>query len=239
MANHSQTLTWQAFFAPKAGHERAEFEDAFAGDPAAGRFAVADGASESSFAGAWAELLTESFTREPSFRINHLREARGSWYDKFKDRQFSWYTEEKFAEGAYAAFLGVSFDVARAHWDAVAVGDCCLFHVRKQRLLRAFPVTEADAFGNQPCLVGSRQLSSPNAVLDTEGDWRQTDHMFLMTDALAQWFLKSTEDKQQPWREMSAVATQADFDAWIARLRGSTALRNDDVTLMVIGSANG
>jgi len=42
---------WRALGLPKRGHSAEEYEDAFAGDPKVGRFAVADGASESSFAG--------------------------------------------------------------------------------------------------------------------------------------------------------------------------------------------
>ena len=43
-------LRWRALSLPKQGHATDEYEDAWAADPAAGRFAVADGASESVFA---------------------------------------------------------------------------------------------------------------------------------------------------------------------------------------------
>lgn len=42
-----------------------EYEDASAVDPAQGRFALADGASESSFAAAWARLLVSGFVACP------------------------------------------------------------------------------------------------------------------------------------------------------------------------------
>src|SRR6266568_755912 len=54
-----------AWWAPKAGNAADEYEDAYAVEPAALRYAVADGASETSFAKQWAELLVERFVHEP------------------------------------------------------------------------------------------------------------------------------------------------------------------------------
>ncbi len=44
---------WGVLCLPKRGNTEDEYEDAWAVDPARGRFAVADGASETSFAGRW------------------------------------------------------------------------------------------------------------------------------------------------------------------------------------------
>ena len=63
MAHVSFPVYWQAFRLPKRGHSADEYEDAYAANPYVGRFAVADGASESSFAALWAQLLVNGFTR--------------------------------------------------------------------------------------------------------------------------------------------------------------------------------
>ena len=52
-----------AWWAPKSGNTASEYEDAYAVKPEALRFAVADGASETSFARQWAELLVEGFVQ--------------------------------------------------------------------------------------------------------------------------------------------------------------------------------
>jgi hypothetical protein len=59
-------IRWRAFALHKDGNRPDEYEDAYAGNPRVGRFAVADGASESSFAALWAKLLVDGFvaTRE-------------------------------------------------------------------------------------------------------------------------------------------------------------------------------
>ena len=49
---------------PRTGNAAEECEDAFACNDPAGRFAVADGASESIFAGEWARLLCEAFVAD-------------------------------------------------------------------------------------------------------------------------------------------------------------------------------
>ncbi len=54
-------VRWQALHLVKAGNDPSEYEDAFAADADRARFAVADGATEASFAARWARLLVEGF----------------------------------------------------------------------------------------------------------------------------------------------------------------------------------
>jgi len=234
MSNAIPSLSWRGFSLPKAGNSQAEYEDAFGTDASQGRFAIADGASESSFAGPWAKGLVEGYIHNPGSWSRWLPGARKTWFETFQDHEFSWYTEEKFNEGAFATFLGIAIDRLNQKWQAVAVGDCCLFHMHDQILLHAFPVDRSSAFGNQPDLIGSRTSSSKINRLRMEGDWRLGDRMFLMTDALAQWFLQKMENQQEPWKEIIALTNQEAFEEWIGRIRENKELRNDDVTLMVI-----
>jgi hypothetical protein len=235
MADLGKSLAWRAFSVPKGGHSREEYEDAAAGDTAAGRFAIADGASESSFAGTWADLLVKGFTEHPGPWHRWLAAARRTWHETFQAREFSWYAEAKFLEGAHATFLGISFQGSDFRsWQAAAVGDCCLFQMRNQRLLRSFPMRYADAFGNQPDVIGSRKSSMKVKRIKCKGDWQKEDEMFLMTDALAQYFLKKKENRQNPAKEILSLQSAEAFEAWITKGRQDGDLRNDDVTLMVI-----
>jgi hypothetical protein len=59
------TLSARAFWLPKAGNTIAEYEDAFDFSIAARCFAVADGATDSAFAGRWARSLVRAFTTSP------------------------------------------------------------------------------------------------------------------------------------------------------------------------------
>ena len=72
----------QGFAVPKAGNREADYEDAFA--IAEHRVAIADGATESSFARAWAEALVSGFASDPAAvgdvcGIGAERAAGGEW----------------------------------------------------------------------------------------------------------------------------------------------------------------
>ncbi|HEU4420658.1 MAG TPA: hypothetical protein VFT55_17095, partial [Planctomycetota bacterium] len=70
------------------------------------------------------------------------------------------------------------------------------------------------------------------------GDWQPHDTFYLMTDALAAWFLRCCEAGQQPWDVLEQVLGTADpqeaFAGLVRELREEKLLHNDDVTLLVI-----
>jgi serine/threonine protein phosphatase PrpC len=232
-------LTWRTFHAPKAGHGPDEYEDAFAGDLHEGRFAIADGASESAFADVWAKLVVNAYVNSPGPWSAWLTAAREQWCVQVQERELPWYAEAKFQEGAYAAVLGIAFKGSR--WRATAVGDCCLFHVRDQHLLQAFPLRHSREFSNRPSLVGSRRRKTEQARarrIHVGGKLLTGDVLFLTTDALAEYFLKQFEDNQKPWQDWLAFSTDELFAQRIQKLRAAKVLRNDDVTLMIIETPN-
>src|SRR4051794_19766200 len=105
---------FQEFRLPRRGHTVDECEDAAAGSPERGRFAVADGAAESSFAALWARLLVEEFVRTPD-----THSTWESWLPPLQQRwaeavspvpdaaPLPWYLEARVQQGAYATFLGL------------------------------------------------------------------------------------------------------------------------------------
>jgi hypothetical protein len=236
-------LQWRALSVPKSGHTSDECEDAWAGDSAPGRFAVADGASESAFASLWAKLLANGFVAapRPPELANWLHDAQERWSSEVMELDLPWYADMKRQEGAFATLLGLIFQPrTRARpgaWRAVAVGDACLVHVRRNRPVRTFPLKSASDFGNDPCLIGSRD-SSPPTPRRARGSLLPGDRFYLMTDALAQWFLRAHEDKEEPCDALKSVLASArpeeSFAAWIDELREQGRMRNDDVTLMAV-----
>src|SRR6266536_5305824 len=121
-------LGWHAFHLAKRGHAAEEYEDALAVDPASGRFAVADGASESSFAAPWARLLAEGFVTasgNPWRGLDWLVAPRQRWADAVHALALPWYAEIKRDQGAFATLLGLAFRPPRrgrsGTWRALAV----------------------------------------------------------------------------------------------------------------------
>ncbi|HKI34016.1 MAG TPA: protein phosphatase 2C domain-containing protein [Gemmataceae bacterium] len=236
MTRRSPPASCQALSLPKRGNAADEYEDAFAADSPAGRFAVADGASESSFAGLWARLLVEGFVRPAP---GWLDAARRSWAAGVGGQPLPWYAEAKRDDGAFATLLGLV--VGDGRWHALAVGDSCLFQVRQDRLIEAFPLRRSAEFGNRPLLIGSRPPVAPASEVRAEGrgGWQPADRFLLMTDALAQWFLRRHEAGDRPWEELTRLPTKPDasdaFATWVEERRRHDGLRNDDVTLVLVG----
>jgi hypothetical protein len=116
MPDNAAILRWHAFHTHKHGNAPEEYEDAFAGDASAGRFAVADGASESSFVAAWAKLLAQGFVADegrPWRALEWLTPARQRWAAEVDPLPLPWYAEEKREQGAYATLLGIAFQETR------------------------------------------------------------------------------------------------------------------------------
>jgi hypothetical protein len=240
-------LVCRRFQAPRRGASLEQCEDAAAADLERGRFAVADGASESSHAGLWARLLVEDFTRGLAGWPDGLPPLQRRWSEEVDPRPgdppLPWYLEDRLRQGAFATFLGLAVEPAAElngqawRWRALAVGDSCLFHVRQGGLLRSFPLEHPAEFTSSPWLVGSR--TTMRGVDRAEGDGQVGDRLWLMTDALALWFLHECKAGSQPppWQELEALLADDGperFADWVEGRRRARALRDDDVTGLVV-----
>jgi hypothetical protein len=232
----------RTFRTSRGGHPAEECEDAGCADVLRGRFAVADGASESYQAGLWARLLVESFVLSTdgqpdlSTWVPPLQERWERQANRARGLALPWYLEARQRQGAYSTFLGLVIDGTT--WHAQAVGDTCLFQVRGGRLLWAFPVTRAEDFGSTPWLIASRgapEVPAPQAE-SLQGDWRPGDRLYLMTDALGHWFLSQVQSGNKPWQALDALLplAEVDFALWVDEQRQDGRLRDDDVTLVAV-----
>ena len=238
----------RAFWLARRGNSPAEYEDAFAVNGATGRYALADGATESCFARLWARLLVEDFVKNSDADLQSWPDSipflQVLWDADVRTRTLPWHAQAGVEQGAFGTFLGVVLTAsseAPRQWQAVAVGDTCLLHTRGDALLRAFPVECSNEFGNAPKLVGSRM--SPEAIRERQSLWAEgrgqpDDWLWMITDALAQWCLAEHETGKNPWGELESLlsAREADnrFTSWIEGLRDAGRLRNDDVTLLAL-----
>jgi hypothetical protein len=204
---------------------------------------VADGATAAAFSGEWARQLVSAFGEGslPNVSDAHLSGLRKVWNEKYRSATgLPWYMEEKVLRGSFAAFLGLEIrsplgKLRAGRWRAMVVGDCCLFSVRRDSIRVRFPYTTAAQFGDRPYLIATN--ASPDASLDgqrqvTWGRWLAGDTFYLMSDAIAAWFLHSIRQGQRPWRRVDpALAEPATFDRFVAELRKSGEMKNDDVTV--------
>lgn len=242
-----------------------EYEDAYGCTDDSSYFAIADGATESSFSEIWAQVLTQQFVAEPPafppdgpILEKWLQPLQRQWHANINWERLPWYAEEKARMGAFAALLGIKFfpeqieednsfmgkmffmfkkqQVAKPKWQAMALGDCNLFHIRDNALTLSWPLKKAEDFNSRPMLVGSNPAKNKplwGEIMFHEGDYVDQDLFILGTDAIAKWFLDRYEAGGKPWTTLLALKNDSDFATFVSELREKSQIRNDDTTIIM------
>ncbi|MFB7904945.1 protein phosphatase 2C domain-containing protein [Kitasatospora sp. NPDC056076] len=225
--------------------------------------AVSDGASESALAKDWSKMLARGLVDRAHLDPSVLAGSRealtalaadlvNNWeshLERYIDdrarggKPVQWYEEAKFERGAFATFLAVQVERTADDeygWQAAALGDSCLFHVRDGELLAAFPLTDRREFGTTPNLFGSRNRDFELIATRTQfarGTLQEGDDLFLATDAMAAWILGLESELPVEIGRLTDHTRQNDltgFKKWVTSLRTSGRLHNDDVALIHI-----
>jgi hypothetical protein len=240
---------------PKEGNTLLEYEDALY-PKITGSFekeyvtvAVSDGASESMLSGKWAELLVRLCCKKDycleNFNLFLNRSYRGweLWkraYITTRIRDYKpiqWYEEPGLNKGAFASLLCLKLD-NNNKWNAIALGDSCLFQVRDNTVITSFPIASSNQFGNRPYLLSSNPTNNTDVLKYLKkiaGQWKKNDSFFLMTDALAAWFLKQLEDGETPWISILDADTEEyeqPLGKLVQYLRKRGTIQNDDVSVI-------
>ena len=229
---------------PKHGNDLSECEDSFC--VADTTFAIADGASDGIYSHVWARILAESYCQQGqqlwnadtfSEWVNCRRRMEwDKWHAQVAAKELPWFAREKLRNGSFATFAGLTFatDLSGA-WEACSYGDACLFIVRNDAILHSFPVTSSEAFGNNPPLIATLTGVTPEHIQILSGRAEAGDRFYLVTDALAQWFLAESERDEKPWAAFdTGILTDDDLKSFVNDYRGQKLLKNDDVTLIAI-----
>lgn len=232
----------ETFCSPKQGCTWADYEDAYYPNYLFNqwsdtfRCAVADGATETVFCEQWARLLVKAYCEE-KLRLQHLiadlRCLQQQWSLDVNQLILPWYAEPKRLQGAYSTLLGLTLQQKNNLAEVIAIGDSCLFHIHAEQLKNCFPLQRVQQFTHTPSLLPSNyQAEVMNNNVDYQRfKWFERDEFYLMTDALAYWFLEEYEKHAKPWHLLRQL-TQSYFLTWISQLRNMKKLQDDDLTLM-------
>ena len=142
------------------------------------------------------------------------------------------------AKGSFSTLLGLSFDDSKPEggfWVAYSVGDSCLIQLRGQ-VVDTFPEIGSTDFGNSPNLIASNPLYNKellNKVNVKAGEFNYGDNFYLMTDAIANWFITQLEEAKKPWLTLDEFLDHENEGLcdYITLLRDEGRLKNDDVTI--------
>ena len=246
------------FWLPKAGNRPDEYEDACrvvypdrndAPPELIASAAVSDGASESAFAREWANVLTDAFVDRPLdlAKIDEdslsewLEIAQDDWHEVVPWDRIPWHGEAKARAGAFATIVGLSISTVddesqRLSWNAIAVGDSCLFVIRDGQLHLSFPLDTSDKFDNYPPLVSSNRAVSDDiweGVQSISGESESGDALILASDAIACWLLARIEADEAAL-DVVMEMEESTWPAWVEEQRNDGLMRNDDTTLLII-----
>ena len=206
------------------------------------RIAISDGATCSTYSRIWSRLLVREYGRRRMNRWNaneRLPRLARVWRRVTYRPDMPWYAKAKMRDGAFATFVGLELKEADSvgRWSALACGDSVVLHERSDQLLRVFPSLRSRDFSNSPRLLGTLAPSGSAELLEmTDGEWQDGDCFYLMTDALACWYLSRTESGEYPWAGLTDLRFTNDptFEHWIDALRERAQIKNDDCTLVVV-----
>ena len=220
---------------PKAGRSADENEDAFELDDSKGRYAVADGVSTAARPEVWSQLLVHAFvTDEMSVaRPETLRDLSKRWGHLTAGENLPWYAQEKLASGSSATFVGLIVEHSSGAFTAEAVGDTCLFHVRRGTLLKSYPLTRSDQFGRTPAQVTTMTSSGVDQVGILNGQGQPWDQLIIATDAMSK-FLLHVYERRGEFPTLIDLARGSHFSEYVRIHRDLRRLDNDDTTLCVV-----
>lgn len=237
----------QEFHLSKLGNPAKEYEDSLSFDLKKRRFAIADGASGSTFSDIWARSLTESFVssgadlfREKDSVISGLiSKSRNQWYDKIDWKALPWFLKNKSISGSYSTFLALQIKKLSGgiKIKSLAIGDSCLFILKGDVIKESFPLKIPVEFGNTPHLMWSGQgfpvkkdlkVPEPKPVLFSSAiDSNET--ILLATDAAAKWIMEETVLALDLFRNHFSS-----LDSRIPKLINEGKIKNDDFTIAML-----
>jgi hypothetical protein len=247
-------LDCKIFKTPKHGHTDEECEDYGANrssnddHPETYWFAVADGASESSYSNKWAKILAGGYC-DGEFQFSDFNESLSrlskQWRIDLVFDQLPWYAKQKLDLGAFAALAGLKLTKTNEHtfnaeWEAV--GDSCIFHIRDNKIIKSFPIPNVDEFKFSRVLISSNVQQNHEVQVNIQQDTTQAssgDLFLLATDAMACWILRRyNEEPTEVIERLCNLETNHDFCDLVRQERlkpleeGGYYLRNDDATLI-------
>lgn len=214
-------------------------------------FAVADGVSQSFYPEIWAEILTENYVKSPDdFFVTDdggnkipASELSKSFEEKFQKKYESLPPQQKKIvdinrkkrQNPAATFVGVRIDDTNVKIEYI--GDSVLFYIDKTGNIRkvcSMPQGEDGKihFDNRPQYL-TLDTQNQNGVVKTEELPLAEGTIFVMTDALAEWFDNLDDFRETGIEKLKCLASHDQFAEYMSELRKKNNLKDDDTTLLI------
>ena len=241
-------LTTKSFITYKEAESLDDCQDAWNRNDEKRCYAVADGATRSFFPKEWAILLVEHFCENANLSLAKkdwrawIAPLQQRWYEQVKEKvneRNLFYLTNSFntQESAVSTFIGIEFNKDNGVWEAMIVGDSCLFRESNSGF-ESYLIENSADFTNRPEAFASFAKDNRFEPSFESGRAKPGDTFILATDALAKWILEHREAGKldAALDTLKALKTDEQFCQLVHGARYDEAIRlvNDDVTLMVI-----
>jgi hypothetical protein len=236
----------KGFITCKNAEHYIDCADNYAVNKGSHKFSVSDGVSRSFFPKIWSEILVTQFVQKTNFKENELiKVCQEEWQSRieeivksFETDPTKWHTRTLYnrKEPALATFVGLQFFEKEKKWSASALGDSFLFFVPmgykeyQKELVKLSSKVEPIEFDNFPDYLSSIGDSHKGRP-EKKSDNLRNGTFYLMTDALAEWFINEGENaicKISVWK------SQTDFERFITQAIEENQLTNDDCAILCI-----
>lgn len=241
-------LAASSFITHKEAEIPEDCQDACAQNDGKGCYAIADGVTHSFFPKEWATLLVEQFCENTDLSVAKtdwrawIAPIQKKWYEQVKEKineRNLFYLTNSFntKESAASTFIGIEFNKDSSTWEAMIVGDSCLFH-KSNTGFKSYLIEDSAEFTNRPEFFASFAKDDHSEPIFVSGNANPGDTFILATDALAKWIVEYKEvgELDATLNTLKAVKTKEQFYQFVHEARHDEVIRlvNDDVTLMLI-----
>ena len=214
-------------------------QDAMALAPEHGRYALADGVSNSTKPEAFVRALVRLWTKEPfedweSAKDWH-KEAENAWENENKAelKELRENQNGPYGYSAGAAFIGAEvFAVEGSHNKIVRIvsmGDSCAFVVDGRLGYKdSFPAKDSNSFGSE--VDGGLRTGGGlhEEYTEVELELKPGQKVLLMSDALSKWTFEEIELGNNPFPALVKAVESGRISKFIADLRDKNELDRDD-----------
>lgn len=243
-------ISISAFITAKTGNKISECEDAFSISTDRRVIAVSDGVSQSFYPKVWSRILCDYFTKSPeeffqeekqtinSDCTKQYREEVEKIFNSLPEskKRFVRVSQSKFPNGGAATFVGLQVIEDRIQIDCI--GDSVLFYIFKDAsggniIKHCCSMTSSDghlAFDNSPEYFNSDGTKNGNVHSPNQIQVKPST-IFIMTDALSDWF-----NKYRKVDLLKGIRNHSEFTELIDKYRADSdeRLKDDDTTMVVI-----
>lgn len=236
-------VTIKGYITSKESELFSDCADRYAYNETHHKFSISDGVSKSFFPKFWAEYLVEEFVSKEKIEDEiFLPKCQEKWLKQITDivnkPTVKWFTKNAFNKKspALATFVGLQFFEKEKKWEASALGDSFLFFVPKK--MKTFDdcfiissKKEPIIFDNFPDYFSSIGEKFKGNIKKTSKRDLKDGTFYLMTDALAEWFIN---EKENAIGKIAVWQNQKDFERFIDEERQTKKLGNDDSAILII-----